>query len=200
MMISSFDSPPKNPNHAPLEDNEKTIGLLTINQVDLGSKMDGSPQISECQERHKRYIKYQRAKNNKPPNKEPTSRKTTGSSTKRNLGKDKCFNFYDKGHFAKACPKYRKVKRTSQSSDEMRTAHTPAIDEVEDSPSFFINGKPQPLIIYDYLDKVSSPINESELNRITKLVNKINMITEGINIISKLETPHVKLRIYPSNW
>lgn len=59
------------------------------------------------------------------------------------------------------------------------------VGKFEDCPSLFIEGQPQPLIIYDYLEKVSSPIREGEFNRLAELIAEIYMITEEINMISE---------------
>lgn len=75
--------------------------MITTDQDDLDSKPNGSLQLSKYQAGHKNYIKYWQAKKHKPPDKESTVRKPK----KRNLGKNKCFICYDKGHFAKAFPK-----------------------------------------------------------------------------------------------
>ncbi|KAF3649483.1 hypothetical protein FXO38_17648 [Capsicum annuum] len=60
----------------------------------------------------------------------------------------------------------------------------------EENLCLFIDGQPQPLIIDDHLEKISLPISEEG----------INIITKGINMISEMETPHVKLKIYLSRW
>lgn len=44
---------------------------------------------------------------------------------------------------------------------------------------------PQSISINNYQDKVSLPNNVRKYSRITELINRFNMLTEGLNIISK---------------
>ncbi|KAF3672255.1 hypothetical protein FXO38_06186 [Capsicum annuum] len=74
-------------------------------------KLEGSPQLSRCQARHRRYMQFRCARKKKTPNKELLTDKGDKSSKKIDLGKHKCFIFYDKGCLAKECPKFKKVKR-----------------------------------------------------------------------------------------
>lgn len=49
------------------------------------------------------------------------------------------------------------------------------IGSPEDIPSLFIDSQPQPFIIDDYLEKISSPTSKGEFNWLAKL-EKINML------------------------
>lgn len=70
----------------------------------------------------------------------------------------------------------------------------------KDILSIFIDGQSKALITDDYLEKISSPFGKGEFNRLVKMLEEINKIMEEINIIIKLETPHVELKIYPSRY
>lgn len=74
-----------------------------------------------------------------------------------------------------------------------KSASSTDVEVTADSLSLFIDGQTQPLISDDYFKKVLSPISKGEFNRLVKLMEEINMLTEGISMIFELEIPRVEL-------
>ncbi|KAF3620854.1 hypothetical protein FXO38_32145 [Capsicum annuum] len=149
---------------------DEAIGMIPTSYIDLDTKLDRAPHLSKYQPSHKRSKKAKRK----------------DQSSEETMEIDK-FPIEDKVLYANLASIPKSVCNKN-------------IGVTEDIQSLLIDGQTHPLIIDDYLEKISSPISEGEFNQLSKLIEEINMVIEGINMLFELETPHVELKIYPFRW
>lgn len=95
----------------PTTEADKIAGVIITNYFDLDTKPYGSPHLTKCQARHKKYIHYRQARKKKRSVKKLMNGNNAIFPRKKDPGKAKFFIYHDKGHFVKTCPKSRKAKR-----------------------------------------------------------------------------------------